>query len=687
MRAGAATFCGDATAAHHTDHTPFALAQKLSHLPIAMRPQPTSTTTTQTELRRVARERFGVSALHSWQEEAISSLLGPAQRALVIAPTGGGKSLCYQLPACVLPGTALVVSPLISLMEDQVAGLARRGIRATYLASTLPSEERKSRFAGIRRGHYQLVYVAPERLIESIFDIVPPERLSLLAIDEAHCIVQWGHDFRPDYLRLGDVIRRSPPARLLACTATATPGTRAEILRALGVDEESMPVVMRGFARPNLALSVRHLTGPREATKRAHDALRVALVEPSRPQGAGIVYSSTRKQTELVAGALCEQGWRARAYHAGLDGDVRMRISRDFASQSLDIVVATNAFGMGIDRADVRVVVHTQPPASIEAYYQEVGRAGRDGAPARGVLFLSPADIPLRRRLIELGPDGGAADPQAVARAWALFRDLLKYVDACSCRHDFILRYFGDEEESLGGCGRCDVCRDREAAMVSDPDAQARDTETVRKTLAAVARAAKRGGMVAIAEMLRGHRSERIVRFGFDQLSTFGLLSTLSQDDIMGVLRAAIAAGYVDVTTGDYPMPYLTEPGARVMKAVLPCNIRLRRAATGPQPGDSPTSRKRASRAGSAGPGASSPARKEPSTTDARRRFEALRQLRARLAKESAVPPYVIAHDAALLAAAEQNPASPDSLAAVYGWGPSRVAKYGQAVLDALRCA
>jgi ATP-dependent DNA helicase RecQ len=651
----------------------------------------------QTELHRVARERFGISGPFPWQEEAMMALVEPSSRVLVVAPTGGGKSLCYQLPACVLEGTALVVSPLISLMEDQVQSLERRGIPATYLASTLSVQERQARFANIRRGMYRLVYVAPERLNESIFDIVPEHRLSLLAIDEAHCIVHWGQDFRPDYLRLGEVIRRMPPRRLLACTATATPETREAILQALGLSSDGVHLVLKGFARPNLALSVDQVSGPIEARRRTHEALRQSLIDPKRPAGAGIVYAATRKQTEDVAGFLREQGWRAQPYHAGLDTELRTRVSKAFAGQQLDIVVATNAFGMGIDRGDVRLVVHTQPPASIESYYQEVGRAGRDGQPARGVLHLAPADIPLRRRMIETGPDGGAADPQAIARAWGLFRDLLRYVDACSCRHDFILRYFGDEAESLGGCGRCDVCREREADLVRDPEAQARDTEVVRKSLAAVARAQKRGGMVAISEMLRGDRTERILRFGFDQLSTFGLLSTMSHDSVMAVLRASLAAGYLDITTGDYPVPYLTELGNRVMRAIVPSSIRIR---SQPAKAAKPERRRRESKArGSFTPsrgetttapsslGKARPAGDEPSTADARRRYEALRVLRSILAKETAVPPYVIAHDAALLAAAEANPTSPQALEAVHGWGPSRVARYGASVIEALRRA
>ena len=622
------------------------------------------------DLRRLAREQFGIPGPFPWQEEAMKALVQPDARVLVVAPTGGGKSLCYQLPACLLEGTALVVSPLISLMEDQVRSLEQRGIPATYLASTLSAEERQARFAGIRRGKYRLVYVAPERLSESIYDIVPMHQLSLLAIDEAHCIVHWGQDFRPDYLRLGEVIRRMPPPRLLACTATATPATRGEILRALGLTEDRVALVLRGFARPNLALSVEHTTSPREAMRRADEALRLTLVDPKAPRGAGIIYAATRKQTEQVAEFLGAQGWRAHPYHAGLDGELRGRVSRAFADRHLDVVVATNAFGMGIDRPDVRVVVHTQPPSSIEAYYQEVGRAGRDGRPAGGLLCLSPADIPLRRRMIETGLDGQPADKASIQRQWGLFRDLLRYVDACSCRHDFILRYFSDDAEAIGGCGRCDVCRARAAEERDDPVVLERDTLLVRKALAGVARAGRRGGLASVCDMLRGVENDRIARFGFDQLSTFGLLRELSHEEVMAALRAAVAAGYVDVATGDFPVPFLTELGARVMRGETPSSIRLRPVAP-----RAPRTRARKARARN----------DAPPSSDARLRFDALRELRARLARDASVPPYVIAHDAALLAAAERNPRTLLELADVHGWGAARVARFGQAVLDVLR--
>lgn len=622
----------------------------------------------------MARESFGVTALHPWQAEAIRALLAPGGRVLVVAPTGGGKSLCYQLPALLLGGTAIILSPLISLMEDQVRSLCARGISATFLASTLSSEERSRRIAGVRRGDYRLVYAAPERMVDSTYSLVPPGRLSLLAVDEAHCVVQWGHDFRPDYLRIGELIARFRPPRVLACTATATPASRAAILQALSLDGPDTSVILRGFARPNLALDVTEVTGPKEARKQAERAVITALGDAAKPRGAAIVYAPTRKQTEQVAAHFATQGWRARPYHAGLDGDERARCSEAFQARSVDLVVATNAFGMGIDRSDVRLVVHTSPPSSIEAYYQEVGRGGRDGAPARGLLCFAPSDIALRRRLIESGTDGSPADAATQARLWGLFRDLLRFVDAQSCRHDFILRYFSDESESLGGCGRCDVCREMRRAVEDDPAALERDTQTLRMALAGIARAKRRGGLSSVAEMLAGVRSDRVERFGFHELSTFGLLRDQGYPGSMAVLRAAIAAGYLDVSTGDFPIPFLTRRGAEVMRGEAPSTVRLK-----PPPAAGPrSSRSRSSPAKAAAVTAA------PLTGEAARRYELLRTLRTNLARERKAPPYVVASELALRSLAQSHPRDLASLAELPGWGPQSASKYGQIFLSAL---
>jgi ATP-dependent DNA helicase RecQ len=624
-------------------------------------------------LEEVLRARFGLDAFRPWQREAIESLLHGPGRTLVVAPTGGGKSLTYQLPAAVLDGLTLVISPLVALMEDQVRALSARGIEATYLASTLDVTARREREHGMARGRYKLVYIAPERLASDHFvALLQRCNISLVAIDEAHCIAQWGHDFRPDYLRIGALLERLNPPRILACTATATPAVRREIRDQLGLDDPPCHEVLRGFARPNLHLAAKTVEGPREARGALLVALAEALGSARKPSGAAIVYAATRKTTEQYAHHLRERGYDAAAYHAGMDGETRTRIADKFASRKLDVVVATNAFGMGIDRPDIRTVVHVQPPSSIEAYYQEVGRAGRDGAAASGLLLCSGADIALRRRLVQLGDGDGAADPELAARAWALFRELLRYLDARSCRHDFVLRYFGDEHELLGGCGHCDVCVALDDA--SDVEASSeRSEETtliVQKVLSAVARADRRAGLQAVAEMLRGVETEKTRKFGFVRLSTFGLLRERSQEWVLALLRATLAAGWIDLTPTEHPVPFLTRAGAQVMKREAPARIVLPA-----EPRHSKKPAPRSERSGSA-------ARELPALPDAARPlFERLRAHRAEVARKRGVPAYVVAFDRTLHEMAAIRPRTTDDLLLLYGMGPARAEQYGDGFL------
>jgi ATP-dependent DNA helicase RecQ len=450
------------------------------------------------------RERFGLESFRAWQREVIDELIDGSGRVLAVAPTGGGKSLCYQYPAVELEGTSIVISPLIALMEDQVRSLVLRGIPATYIASNLDEDERRKRLRGMREGAYRLVYVAPERVahasvIEGLRELAPP----LVAIDEAHCISQWGHDFRPDYLRLGDVLGALAPKRILACTATATPAVREEITRRLGLGEKTR-IVLRGFARPNLHLAAEEIDGVRGRRQIALSALATALGSPAKVNGGAIIYAGTRRKSEDLAAHVAQRGYRTGVYHAGLEPEQRARVSHAFASAELDVVVATNAFGMGIDRPDVRTVIHFSAPGSIEAYYQEVGRAGRDGKPAHGLLITGGADIGLRRRLIEQARDGSRPSQEEIDRQWRLFRDLLRYVEAGSCRHDFILRHFGDEQELLGGCGHCDVCERLERTGGVERTIGEEDAIVVRKALSAIARTKRRAGLNAIAAMLHG---------------------------------------------------------------------------------------------------------------------------------------------------------------------------------------
>jgi ATP-dependent DNA helicase RecQ len=620
------------------------------------------------DLDAVLRERFGLAAFRPWQREAVEALLRPPGKVLVVAPTGGGKSLTYQLPAAVLEGTTLVLSPLVALMEDQVRSLTARGVRATFLASTLDFEERKAREAGLLRGDYEIVYCAPERLASEAFvSLLSRARISLVAVDEAHCISQWGHDFRPDYLRIGSLLARLRPPRILACTATATPDVRREIRKQLALEDGRE--FLRGFARPNLHLSAQHVEGKREARGELFDALSRALGSASRPNGAAIVYAATRKSTEQWCGDLRDKGFRAAHYHAGMDPETRTKVASAFAAATLDIVVATNAFGMGIDRPDIRAVVHVQPPSSIEAYYQEVGRAGRDGKEAWGLLLCAGNDIALRRRLVATD-----ADPVLAARAWALFRELLLYIDARSCRHDFVLRYFGDEQELLGGCGHCDICERLDGADDEQSDEEKTRTATlVRMALSGVARARERAGVQAIVDMLRGVDTERTRRFGFTELSTFGLMKDEAQDLVVALLRALIAAGWVDLTPTEHPVPYVTKAGGEVMRAKGHVRFALP---------ESSRPKARAARAPARDRGG--PAALPELDASGRALFERLRAHRAEVARARGVPAYVVAFDRTLAEMAVKRPQSHAQLLAVYGMGPARIETYGDGFLAVL---
>jgi ATP-dependent DNA helicase RecQ len=388
------------------------------------------------------------------------------------------------------------------------------------------------------------------------------------------------------------------------------------------------------------------------------------------------VYAATRRQTEQWAELLAGKSWNVAAYHAGMPAEDRSRVAARFADRSLDLVVATNAFGMGIDRPDIRAVVHVQPPSSIEAYYQEVGRAGRDAAEAWGLLLCSGADIGLRRRLVTSGADGSPAAPAAAARAWSLFRDLLRYLDARTCRHDFILRYFGDEQELLGGCGHCDICASLEGTSAAPVDDE-RTATMVRMALSAVARARGRAGLVAIAEMLRGVDDERTRRFGFTALSTFGLLREHDQAWVMDLLRALLAAGWIDLTPTDHPVPQLTTQGDGVMRGKGPVRFVLPLASR--DPGRRSAAKRERTRApGSASPGV------ESLDAPSRERFERLRAHRAQVARDRGVPPYVVALDRTLVEMATRPPRSQSDLLAVFGMGPARVESYGDGFLAVL---
>jgi ATP-dependent DNA helicase RecQ len=520
--------------------------------------------------------------------------------------------------------------------------------------------------AAAARGEYRLLYVAPERLSFPGFrSVLADLRCPLVAVDEAHCISEWGHDFRPEYLEIGALLVELSGARVLACTATATPVVRDEILVRLGLPADT-PQLVRGFARPNLSLRAVEVEDRRDRVARVEAALAEALGRPGEGRGAAIVYAPTRRSAEEEGARLARLGWHARVYHAGLSPGERDRAQRDFLEGRAEVIVATNAFGMGIDRADVRAVVHLGPPSSLEAYYQEVGRAGRDGAPALGLLLISSRDLPLRRALIERGSEGAAPDPAVVEHKWGLFLELMRWAEGGSCRHDAILRYFGDEAETLHGCGRCDVCR----ALVDPGEAHDADAVTliVRKALSGVARVHGRFGLQTAVALIHGDADERLDRSGLASTQTFGNLREHPPEWLTRLLRRCVTAGWVSFTGAERPVVTLTEEGRAVMKGEHPARLLLPAARDAARAASAPRPKRR-------------PAPSDELDSQGQALFEALRAWRLAVAREEAMAPFMVASDRTLRDIARLRPRTLDELAMAYGIGRHKAERYGLAVL------
>jgi ATP-dependent DNA helicase RecQ len=420
----------------------------------------------------------------------------------------------------------------------------------------------------------------------------------------------------------------------------------------------------------------------RDRSGQVDDLLAEALGSPGSAAGAAIVYASTRRASEAEGARLAARGWRAGVYHAGLGGEERARVQQAFTERALDVVVATNAFGMGIDRADVRAVVHLAPPGSIEAYYQEVGRAGRDGREAYGLLLHAPGDLPLRRRLLESGSSGLPASPEVFEHKWSLFLDLMRWAEGGSCRHDAILRYFGDEQETLAGCGRCDVCL-RLGTESGDDD---ETSLVVRKALSAVARVDRRFGLSAAVKLLAGIPDPRLVRAGLDRTPTFGTLRGQDEPWLTQLLRRCVTAGWVDFTSGDRPLAVLTRPGREVMKGERPVRLVLPEAAVPSAPRGRRAARQREMAASSAGrgPGAGT---EDILSAEAQAAFARLRRCRLALARAESVPAFVVASDRTLRELAVLRPCTLRELEQAHGIGPTKAQRYGPALLDAVRDA
>ena len=595
-------------------------------------------------------ERYwGYTAFRPLQREAMDAVL-QGRDSLLVLPTGGGKSLCFQAPALVREGLALVISPLISLMKDQVDTLLANGVPAACLNSAMAPADRTEVTLGLREGRYRLLYVAPERIAGEggawTSWLLASCAVSFVAIDEAHCISHWGHDFRPEYRQLGGLRAQLPQVSFHAFTATATARVRQDIVDQLGL-RDSVTLV-GSFDRPNLLFRVL----PRTSLK-----TQIQQVLARHAGEAGIVYCPTRRDVDELSAWLSGEGFRARPYHAGLSDDERHANQDAFLNESVDIVVATVAFGMGIDRSDVRFVIHAGAPQSLEHYQQEAGRAGRDGLEAECVLIVSAADF-LRWREI-LNKNGELTEARQT-----LLRDMERYAASVGCRHKRLVSYFG-EPFTKSDCGACDYCLG-ELESVADP------VTLARKILSAVARVGQRFGAAHVTNVLRGHASEQVQVRRHDTLSVFGLLREASIDETRGYIDQLIAHGLLQQSGDQYPVLQVTHDGAALLKdPAAGAGLSLARQRKPPK---------------GRGPARSRVEAESWEGVD-RDLFEALRALRLRLARERGVPPYVIFHDTTLRELAKHKPTSLDALRHIYGVGARKAEDHGEAVLQVIATA
>jgi len=586
--------------------------------------------------RQTLLEVFGYSEFRPQQEAIVEALIA-GQDAFVLMPTGGGKSLCYQIPALHRDGVAIVVSPLISLMKDQVDALVANGVRAAFYNSSLKAEESRQVLAKLHAGELDLLYVAPERLLSDGFlDRLKGMPIALFAIDEAHCVSQWGHDFRPEYVQLGQLHGLFPEVPMIGLTATADPQTRQDVLQRLGLQQAHCFIT--GFDRPNIRYTVVEKRKP-------FDQLLAFLAD--HRQEAGIVYALSRKRVEEVADRLAAAGFRARAYHAGLGDKERKQVQEMFLRDDVDLVVATVAFGMGIDKPNVRFVVHYDLPKNIESYYQETGRSGRDGLPAEALLLFGYGDIAISRGLIEKG-----GNPEQKRIELHKLQAMVGFGEAQTCRRRVLLGYFGARLEE--DCGNCDVCLNPPETYDATVDAQ--------KALSCVFRVGQRFGVGHVVDVLRGAQTQRILDLKHDKLSTYGIGSEKVAEAWNSLIRQLIHRGYLVQDVASYSVLKLTEaarPLLRGEEQLVMAKPRIRvktlQKKGKPQVGDFDYDDEL---------------------------FEALRLRRKRLADAEGVPPYVIFGDATLAEMAAKMPTDEAALLAVSGVGKHKLQRFGGEFID-----
>lgn len=581
-----------------------------------------------TQATAVLRDYFGYDSFRTGQQNVIDNVLS-GRDTLCVMPTGGGKSICYQVPALVMEGTVLVISPLISLMKDQVDALHEAGIAAAYINSSLSSEEYRNTMDRAERGEYRLLYVAPERLDSMSFtNRLRSIYVPMIAIDEAHCISQWGHDFRPSYRNISSIIsifEKKPT--VLALTATATPGVREDICRQLDITQAN--TVMTGFERSNLTFSV----------IKGQDRDKFVKEYVKKNDGeAGIIYAATRKAVDSVHDTLRRSGVAVAKYHAGLS-DVERQSEQDrFLMDEATVMIATNAFGMGIDKSNIRYVIHYQMPKNMESYYQEAGRAGRDGLDSDCTLLFSSQDVHTQRFLIDQSQDEN--------RIPAELEKLQSMIDFChteSCLQKFIITYFG--EKDVADCGRCANCTDtRESSDV---------TEDVQKVLSCVIRMGQRFGKTMIAQVLTGSRNKKVIEFGFEKLTTYGLMSDSSVKEISEFIEFIISENCLSVENGQFPIIYVSERG----KDVLTGKEKIYRKV--------------------------SIVSKQITNDDPL--FEQLRTLRLKLAQEAGVPPFVVFSDKTLRDMSARQPVTEEEFLEVNGVGLAKLERYGEAFMNEIK--